>query len=83
MSRIPFVILSFLDLVAFVVRTDFVLKWEEMCDFSTSVAPLLFKQATDQRAQQIHRQSALQTSQKENYNRIPFTLTFHPHNYAV
>ena len=27
--------------------------------------------------QQIDRQSALQTSQKENNNRIPFTLTFH------
>ena len=35
------------------------------------------------RAQQIDRQSALQTSQKENNNRIPFTLTFHPHNNAV
>ena len=33
--------------------------------------------------QQINRQSALQTSQKENNNRIPFTLTFHPHNHAV
>ena len=31
----------------------------------------------------IDRQSALQTSQKENNNRIPFTLTFHPHNHAV
>ena len=29
------------------------------------------------------RQSALQTSQKESNNRIPFTLTFHPHNHAV
>ena len=28
-------------------------------------------------------QSALQMSQKENNNRIPFTLTFHPHNHAV
>ena len=36
---------------------------------------------TDQhRAQQIDRQSALQTSQKENNERIPFTLTYHPHN---
>ena len=32
------------------------------------------------RAQQIDRQSALQTSQKENNERIPFTLTYHPHN---
>ena len=27
--------------------------------------------------------SALQTSQRENNERIPFTLTFHPHNHAV
>ena len=35
------------------------------------------------RAQQIDRQSALQTSQKEKNDRIPFTLTFHPHNNPV
>ena len=36
------------------------------------------------RAQQkIDRQSALQTAEKENTDRIPFTLTFHPHNHAV
>ena len=29
------------------------------------------------------RQSALQMSQKENNNGIPFTLAFHPHNQAV
>ena len=28
-------------------------------------------------------QSALQTAKKENTDRIPFTLTFHPHNHAV
>ena len=32
---------------------------------------------------EVCRQSALQTSQKENNNRIPFTLIFHPHNHAV
>ena len=32
------------------------------------------------RAQQIDRQSALQTSQKEKNERIRFTLTYHPHN---
>ena len=31
----------------------------------------------------INRQSALQTSQKEKNDRIPFTLTFHPHNNPV
>ena len=30
-----------------------------------------------------YRQSALQTAKKENTDRIPFTLTFHPHNHAV
>ena len=29
------------------------------------------------------RQSSLQTSQKDKNDRIPFTLTFHPHNHAV
>ena len=33
--------------------------------------------------QKIDWQSAVQMSQKENNNRIPFTLTFHPHNHAV
>jgi len=40
-------------------------------------------QAGHHRAQQIDRQSALQTSQREHNERIPFTLTFHPHNHAV
>jgi len=40
-------------------------------------------QAAHHRAQQIDRQSALQTSQKEKNDRIPFTLTFHPHNNSV
>ena len=30
-----------------------------------------------------HRQSSLQMSQKEHSDRIPFTLTFHPHNHSV
>ena len=40
-------------------------------------------QAGHYRAQQIDRQSTLQTAEKENTDRIPFTLTFHPHNRAV
>jgi len=44
--------------------------------------PASVVQAGHHRAQQIDRQSALQTSQREN-ERIPFTLTFHPHNPAV
>ena len=34
------------------------------------------------RAQQIDRQSALQTSQKEKNERMPLTLTYHPRNYV-
>ena len=40
-------------------------------------------QADHYRAQQIVRQSALQTTVKENTDRISFTLTFHPHKHAV
>ena len=83
MSRILFLILSFLDFVVFVVDSDFSLKSEEMCDFFDKRGyPASVVQAGHHRAQQIDRQSALQTSQ-ENNNRIPFILTFHPHNNAV
>ena len=40
-----------------------------------------FKRATT--VDQIDRQSALKTTEKENTDRIPFTLTFHLHNHAV
>ena len=48
-----------------------------------NVAILLVVQMGHHRAQQIDRQSALQTSQKERNDRIPFTFTFHPHNHTV
>ena len=48
------------------------------CGYPASVV-----QAGHHPAQQIDRQSALQTSQRENNERIPFTRTFHPHNHAV
>ena len=55
-----------------------------MCEFFDKRGyPAFVVEAGHHRAQQIDRQSALQTSQKENSNRIPFTLTFHPHNHAV
>ena len=64
--------------------SDFSLKSEEMCEFFDKRGyPASVVEASHHRAQQIDRQSALQTSQKENSNRIPFTLTFHPHNHAV
>ena len=64
--------------------SEFSLKSEEMCHFFDKRGyPASVVQAGHHRAQQIDRQSPLQTSQKENNNRIPFTLTFHPHNHAV
>ena len=55
-----------------------------MCHFFQKRGyPASVVQAGHHHAQQIDGQSALQTSQKENNNRIPFTLTFHPNNHAV
>ena len=86
MSRIPFLILSSLDFVVFVVTTDFSLniKSEEMCNFFHKRGyPAFVVQRGHHRAEQIiYRQSALQTSQRDNNDRIPFTLGFHPHNHA-
>ena len=54
---------------------DFSLKSEEMCHFFDKRGyPASVVQAGHRRAQQMDRQSALQTTQKEN-KRIPFTLT--------
>ena len=62
MSRILFLILSFLDFVAFVARTDFSLKSEEMCDFFNKRGyPASVVQAGHHRAQQID-QSAVSTT---------------------
>jgi len=67
MSRIPFLILSFLDF-----------------DKRGYPDPASVVQAGLHRVQTIDRQSALQKSQRENIDRIPFTLTFHPpHNHEV
>jgi len=64
--------------------SDFSLKSEEMCNFFNKRGyPASVVQAGHHRAQQIDRQSALQTSQRENIEKIPFTPTFHPHNHAV
>ena len=35
------------------------------------------------RAQEIDRETALQTSQNEETDRIPFTVTYHPQNLAI
>ena len=59
-------------------------KSEAMCQFFDKRGyPVSVVQAGYHRAQQIDRQAALQTAEKENTDRIPFTLTFHPHNHAV
>ena len=55
-----------------------------MCQFFDKHGyPVSVVQAVHHRAQKINRQSALQTAEKESTDRIPFTLTFHPHNHAV
>ena len=55
-----------------------------MCQFFEKRGyPASVIQAAHHRAQQIDRQSAVRTSQKEKNDRIPFTLTFHPHNNPV
>ena len=53
--------------------SNFSLKSEEMCNFFNKRGY----------PASVVRQSALQTSQRDNNDRIPFTLTFHPHNHAV
>ena len=55
-----------------------------MCQFFDKCGyPVSVVQAGHHRAQQINRQSALQTAENENADHILFTLTFHPHNHAV
>ena len=64
--------------------SDFSNKSKEMCQFFEKRGyPASVIQAAHHRAQQIDRQSALQTSQKEKNDRIPFTLTFHTQNNPV
>ena len=54
----------------------------QCASLSINVAILFVVQAGHHHAQQIDRQSALQTAEKENTDRIPFTHTFHPQNHA-
>ena len=64
--------------------SDFSSKSEEMCQFFEKRGyPVSVAKAGHHRAQQFDRESSLQTSQKDKNDRIPFTLTFHPHNHAV
>ena len=77
MSKIPFPILNFLDSDVCAVKTlIFLTNLKKCASFSKNVASVI--QAAHHRAQQIDRQSALQTSQKETNDRNPFTLTISP-----
>ena len=63
--------------------SDFSNKSEEMRHFFKKRGyPDSVVNTAQHRAQQIDRQATLQTSQKEKNERIPFTLTYHPHNLA-
>ena len=44
---------------------------------------LSFKRATTASNKLIDIRAALQTAEKENTDRIPFTLTSHPHHHAI
>ena len=64
--------------------SDFSEESEAMCQFFDKRGyPVSVVQVGHHRAQQIDRQAALQTAEKENTDRIPFILTFYPHNHAV
>ena len=82
-SRILFLILSFLDFVVFVVRTDFSLKSEEMCHFfdKRGYPAVCCSIRPSSRPTNWSAVSTTNVSEGNN-NRIPFTLTFHPRNHA-
>ena len=64
--------------------SDFPNKSQERCEFFEKRGyPASEIQTAHHCTQQTDRQSALQTSQKEKNDRIPFTLTFHSHNNPV
>ena len=63
---------------------DFSNKSEEMLQFFKNRGyPDSVVNTAQERAQTTNQQSAPQTSQKEENQRIPFTLTFHPLNLPV
>ena len=63
--------------------SDFSEKSEAVSVFDKRGYPVSVIQAGHHCVQLIDRQSALQTDERENINRIPFILTFHPHNHAL
>ncbi|KAK2552770.1 hypothetical protein P5673_025925 [Acropora cervicornis] len=64
--------------------TDFNNKCEEMCQFFKKRGyPDSAVTTGKHRAQEIDRETALQTSQDKETDRIPFTHTYHPQNLAI
>ena len=64
--------------------SDFSEKSEAMCQFFDKRGyPVSVVQAGHHRAQQTDRQLALHTALKEDTDRIPFIVTFHPHKHVV
>ena len=64
--------------------TDFNNKCEEMCQFFKKRGYPDSAVTTGKHcAQEIDRETAPQTSQNEETDRIPFTLTYHPQNLAI
>ena len=66
--------------------SDFSEKSEAMCQFFDKRGyPVLVVQAGHPAPcpTMIDSQQSLQTAEKGNTDRLPFTLTFHPHNHAV
>ena len=75
-SRIPYLFHSFSDFVVYVVTTLIFSKHKSV---DKRGHPISVVYAGHHRAEQIDRQSELLTAEKESSDRIPFTLTFHPH----
>ena len=74
MSRTPFLILYFLDFDVYIVMTPIFPANQRRCASSSKNVAILSLWS---------KRAALQTSQKDNNDRTPFTLTFHPQNNAV
>ena len=66
------------DELDFSNKSEEMLQFFKYCGYPDSVV-----KTTQERAQTTNQQSAPQTSQKEENQRIPFTLTFHPLNLPV
>jgi len=83
-SKTPSRTLNFLDIDVYVVMTPIFPTNQEMRHFFKKRGyPDSVVNTAQHRTQQIDRQSALQTSQKEKNERIPFTFTYPPRNLAA